>query len=81
METFSGLVALCDGNLRLKKWVSKQWDAGDLRRHRANYDLSLLIAIIFADFMRCVSTVIDTHMSIAIVFPSASLVVVARSKV
>ena len=66
METFSALLALCDGNppatgeflsqrpvtrsydvffdLRLNKWLRLSIDAGDIRRHCANYDITVMIS-------------------------------------
>ena len=29
-------------DLRLNKWLSKQWEGGDLRRHRAHYDVTVM---------------------------------------
>ena len=65
METFSALLALCEGNppvtggfpsqrpatqsfdiffdLRLNKGFANDRDAGDLRRHRAHYDVTVLV--------------------------------------
>ena len=56
METFSALLALCAGNsqrpvtrscdvflyLRLNKRLSNSRDAGDSRRHRAHYDVTVM---------------------------------------
>ena len=64
METFSALLALCEGNptvtgefpsqrpvtrsfevffdLRLNKRLSNNREAGDLRRHRAHYDIVII---------------------------------------
>ena len=67
METFSALLALCEGNptvtgefpsqrpvtrsfevffdLRLNKRLSNNREAGDLRRHRAHYDIIVIICL------------------------------------
>ena len=53
METFSALLALCEGNppdsphkgqwrARTNDWVNYR-DAGDLRRQRAHYDVTVMI--------------------------------------
>ena len=36
-------------DLRLNKRLSKQWEAGDLRRHRTYYDVTGLISYIHKD--------------------------------
>ena len=56
METFSALLAICAGNSpsfdvfydlrlnkRIKGWVNNG-EAGDLRRHRAHYDVIVMMA-------------------------------------
>ena len=69
METFSALLALCEGNPLVDSPHKGQWrgalmfslicvwtndsannrDAGDLRRHRAHYDVSEMIEVILKD--------------------------------
>ena len=34
-------------DLRLNKWLSKQGEAGDLTRYRANYDVIVMLAFVF----------------------------------
>ena len=42
METFSALLAICAGNSPgINGWVNKD-EAGDLRRHRAHYDVIVM---------------------------------------
>ena len=80
METFSTLLALCEGNppvnggfpsqrpvrrsfdaffdLHPNKRLSKQSDAGDLRRYRAHYDVTVMhnnmhIIAFFSVFLPC----------------------------
>ena len=36
-------------DLRLNKRLSKQWEAGDLRRHRTYYDVTAMISYIHRD--------------------------------
>ena len=36
-------------DLRLNKRPSKQWEAGDLRRHRTYYDVIVIILYIYKD--------------------------------
>ena len=41
METFSALLALCEGNPPVPAWANNR-DAGDLRRHGAHYDVTIV---------------------------------------
>ena len=41
MKTFSAILAICAGNSPVTGWVNNR-EAGDLRRHRAHYDVIVM---------------------------------------
>ena len=49
METFSALLTICAGNSAVagefpaQSWVLNNREAGDLRRHRAHYDVTVMV--------------------------------------
>ena len=40
-------------DLRLNKRLSKQWEAGDLRRYRAHYDVTVMYSVVLAGTGTC----------------------------
>ena len=43
METFFAVLALCEAKPSQRVVKRSFWDAGDLRRHRPNYDVTILL--------------------------------------
>ena len=54
METYSTLLAFCAGNSSVTGWVNNG-EAGDLRRHRTHYDVTVMAKFEFKMSLRGIS--------------------------